>query len=153
MQAKKTKQEVAVQYCEHLLKTLISNVDGPKIWTEGVMKTVRECVHTINSHPDRFPYIVGDHMPDGSMFIDNEQRGGKMPALTNDYIAAISECRALDFDEYPVLQIVAKPKRHFEETTNSGKTSNTHFTHLRLCDGSNDVITGRLSMHLSHEGK
>ena len=27
-----------------------------------------------------------------------------------------------------------------------------HFTHLRLHDGSNDIITGQFSMHIAHDG-
>jgi hypothetical protein len=53
----------------------------------------------------------------------------------------------------PVLQVVAPPKREFEGSARKNKESCIHFTKLRVCDGSKDVILVRLSMHLASDGK
>lgn len=147
------RQNANVDYCEHLLKTLTSTRDGPEIWKDGSMKKVRECIALIRAHPDLFPSVPGDHMPDDTVFSDGKDGGGGTPTITQEYIATIATLGDLDLEEYPILQVAARPTRNFEENGRQGKTAYTHFTHLLLRDGSNDVITGRLNMNLSHEGK
>ena len=79
------------------------------------------------------------------------QNNEKIPALTINYISSIAEFKELDDSELPILQVVSS-KMDFEESSRSNKDCYIHFTHLRLCDGSKDVMTGRLSMHLVHDG-
>jgi len=57
----------------------------------------------------------------------------------------------LDFGTLPVLQVVAS-KMTSELSTMLKKRNSINFTHLHLRDGSNDVITGRLAMHIAHDG-
>ena len=76
-----------------------------------------------------------------------------MLALTTKYIASIAAFKELDFDVPPVLQVVAS-KMKLEVSAMLKKKFSIHFTHLRLRDGSDDIITRRLSMHMhiAHDG-
>ena len=153
MVAMKEKQDEAVEYCEHLLRMLTTNTDGPDMWREKEFKGIRECVQVIKAQPQQFPPLRGDNMPDGSSFSNEEGVVVNPRPLTVGYISGLAKFQELD-EENPVLQVVsAKPKSHFETTTSGKKTGTTHFTHLRLRDGTNDVMTGRLSMHLAHDGR
>ena len=153
MAAEQAKYTETIDHCAHLLKTLTTNSAGPNLWRESELKTIRECVLYIKARPEEFPPIHGDHMPDGSSFSGDGGKDGNIPALTADYITSIAEFRDLDFEQYPILQVIAKPNFHLEKNAHRSNSSHTHFTHLRLRDGSNDVMTGRLSMHLAHDGK
>ncbi len=39
-----------------------------------------------------------------------------------------------------------------EELTGGSKSNSAYMAHLRLCDGSKDVMVGHLPMHFAHEG-
>jgi len=95
---------------------------------------------------------VGDQLPDGSIFtVVDATEDIKMPALTTKYIASIATFKELDFEVPLVLQVVAS-KMTLEVSAVIKKKNSIHFTHLRLRDGSNNIITGRLSMYIAHEG-
>ena len=156
MKAGLDRQSTTIGHCEHLLKSLTLRRDGPEIWKDGSMKTIRECIALITSHPESFPALQGDHIPEESLFSDeeDEQGGGETHSLTSGFIAAIAGSGDLDLNDYPILQVAAPPARKFEQNTGGGNNvSHTHFTHLRLCDGSGDQIVGRLNLNLSHAGK
>ena len=55
MVAMKEKQDEAVEYCEHLLRMLTTNTDGPDMWREKEFKGIRECVQVIKAQPQQFP--------------------------------------------------------------------------------------------------
>ena len=145
-----------IEFCEHVMKALARGAQGPNLWGREDFKTIRECVGAIASRPDLYHPLMGDKLPDVTLPGEQENDGGgghgrKNPSLTTNYISSIAEYKDLDA-KLPILQVVSTPNMDFEEFSRKGKSTNIHFTHLRLCDGSNDVMTGRLSMHLAHEG-
>jgi hypothetical protein len=146
------KQRVSVEHCSHVLSVLTKNTSGPEFWLREEYKKIRESMEVLRSNPKAFPPVVGDQLPDGSIFTGADiESYTKMPALSTKYIASIAAFAELNFEELPVLQVVSS-KMNTELSTTLKKKTSIHFTHLRLRDGSNDVITGRLSMHISHEG-
>ena len=109
-------------------------------------------MEVIKSHPAQFLPVVGDQLPDGTIFSQSEvEEEMKPPALTSSYISAIATFKELSSDMAPILQVVTS-KMTAEASARLKKKNNIHFTHLRLRDGSNDVITARLSMHIAHDG-
>ena len=52
----------------------------------------------------------------------------------------------------PVLQVVSKTMALEGSTGGNGHTNMIHFTNLRVCDGSGDVMLARLSMQIAHDG-
>ena len=74
------------------------------------------------------------------------------PTLTPNYVSSIATYKNVGFIDHPVLQLTALPVMEFEGNTNGSNSNKTHFTHLRLRDGSDDQMIGRLSVHLAHEG-
>jgi len=91
-------------------------------------------------------------LPDGFIFtVADATEDVKMPALTSKYISSIATFGELDFEIPPVLQVVAS-KMSLEASSVMKKKNSIHFTHLRLRDGNNNIITARLSMHIAHEG-
>lgn len=107
----------------------------------------------LKANPEKYPAIIADQLPDASTFSVNEEEAKNL-SLTANYISAIAEYNDLEYAESPTLQVV-EAFMDYEETSNSSnkKTNSIHFTHLRLCDGSRDVMKGHLSMHLAHDGK
>jgi len=115
-------------------------------------KPIRESFEVLRSNREQFSPVVGDQLPDGSIFsVADEMEDVKMPTLTSKYIATIATFGELDFEIPPILQVVGS-KMSLEASSVLKKKNSIHFTHLRLCDGSNDIITARLAMHISHEG-
>jgi len=115
-------------------------------------KPIRESFEVLRSHPQQFSPVVGDQLPDGSIFtVADATEDVKIPTLTSKYIASIATFGELDFEISPVLQVVAS-KMSLEASSVIKKKNSIHFTHLRLRDGSNDVITEQLSMHIAHKG-
>ena len=106
----------------------------------------------MNSHPKQFSPVIGDQLPDRSICCQvdiNEDM--KPPALTSSHIISIATFKELQPDLLPILQMVSS-KMSSESSSMLKKKNSIHFTHLRLRDSSNDVITGRLSMHVAHAG-
>ena len=70
-------------------------------------------------------------------------------------LAAIASDQSLEsFGDTPILQVVSSDMKFESNSPYQGSVSSkTHFTHLRLADGSNDQIVGRLRMQLAFEGK
>jgi len=127
-----------------VLSVLTRSKNGPEFWLREEYKPIRECFEVMRSHPAQFSPVVGDQLPDRSIFTEvdsNEER--KLPGLTTKYISSIAAFEELDFGTLPVLQVVAS-KMTSELSTMLKKRNSIHFTHLRLRDGSNDLITERL---------
>jgi len=146
---KLTKQAESLEHCIHVLKVLTRSQKGPEFWEREDYKGIRECLQVIKSQPDRFPIKFGDRLPDGSVFSNERGDVINIPALTDKYISSIATFKPLGFAEYPILQVVSV-KMYEEGSSNTKDSAKVHLTHLRLCDGSKDVMTGRLPMHLSH---
>ena len=141
-----------MDHCGHVLSVLTRGAGGPKSWLRPEYKQIRECVEVIKSHPAQFLPAVGDQLPDGSIFRQsNDDEEMKPPALTTSYISSIATFKELSSDLVPILQVITS-KMTAESSSRLKKKNSTHFTYLRLRDGSNDVIMGRLSMHIAHEG-
>ena len=102
----------------------------------------------IRSYPEKFCPVMGDKMPDNCEFPGEDQNN---LALRPNCVSSISDFKELDNFVSPTLQVI-KSKMDWEESTKSKKVNSLHFTHLRLCDGSKDVMMGRLSMQLAHSG-
>ena len=95
--------------------------------------------------------MIGDVLPDGSIFEEGQAHQLQNPELSENYISSIATFKDITEEKDPILQVVSS-SMEFEHSKNGNKSSSIHFTHLRLCDGSGDVMNGRLSMHLAHEG-
>ena len=102
----------------------------------------------MQAHPENYPPLIGDKMPDSYESFSGEQ---KNPALTTNYISSLAEFKPLEESLLPTLQVLSS-NMDFETSLRGGDVNSLHFTHLSLRDGSNDVMTGRLSMHLAHRG-
>ncbi|KAL7535734.1 hypothetical protein ACHAWF_015063 [Thalassiosira exigua] len=148
--AQRVHQAELMGYCVHVLKSLACKPEGPELWERADFREIRECVSVIKSLPGKFPPMHGDRLPDGSLFTGQKT---PTPSLTPGYIEAISDFKDMTSFEFPILHVVAEPKMSYEESRNKKSINAVHFTHLRLRDGSNDVIVGRLSMSLAHDGK
>ena len=141
-----------MEHCRHVLLVLTCSKSRPQFWLRDEYKPIQECLEVMKSHPAKLSTVVGDQLPDGSIFTEvdanNEQ---KLPALTSKYIASIAAFEELDFKTLPVLKVVSS-KITSELSTILKKRNSIRFTHLRIRDGSNNVITGRLSMHIARKG-
>ena len=153
MGQKKGRSNKLLQCCGHVMKTLVGKSSGPEMWLRKEFKEIRECVAVLRTNPDKYPPVFGNDLPDGSNVWGEELRGGrKNPSLTEGYVAAIAQFRDLSAFDYPILQVVEDPCMAFENTTHRSNNNSMQFTHLRVRDGSNNVMMSRLSMHLAHEG-
>ena len=103
----------------------------------------------IKSPPGKFPLVVGDQLTVGSIFSAN---ASKIPALTPKFAASIAQFQDLESFKRPMLQVVGDPNMKFEVSSSSGRTNSSHFTHICVRDGTKDVMTGCLSVHLVHGG-
>jgi len=126
------KQRESMDHCGHVLRVLTPNAGGPKFWLRPAYKQIRECVEVIKSHPAQFLPVVGDQLPDGSIFNKtNEDEEMKPPALTNSYISSIATFKELSLDLAPILQLVTS-KMTTKASSMLKKKNYIHFTHLRL---------------------
>ena len=146
------KQRESMEHCNHVLSVLTRNVSGPEFWLRPEYKQIRQCIEVFKSHPHQFKPVIGDELPDGSIFCEDDSNDGlKLPALTSSYILSIATFKDLPSDLLPIMQVVSS-KMTTETSSMKQKRNNIHFTHLRLRDGSNDVIIARLSMNVAHDG-
>ena len=149
LKSKLTTMGENVGVCTHVLNLLQVK---PHLWKRDEFKDIREAVEVIKSRPADFPSIMGDAMPDGSTVSHQTENGGKTPALTANYIRSIAHYKDLNFDVNPTLQVVSAELKNENQTTKERKTITSNVTHLRLCDGSKDVVVGRLPIHRSQDG-
>ena len=151
LNAKKKKFMKEVECAENILKKLTSDPNKKQLWNKPVFKVVRQEIAVIASHPEIYQPLPGDTLPDNSMAVEIER---KRPSLTSNFISDIAKFKEVSegLDASPVMQVVALPSMNLEESSRSNKSSHIHFTHLRIRDGSNNVMLGRLSMHLAHDG-
>ena len=134
--------------CRHVLKLLEAK---PQLWKRAEFKEIRESVEVIKSRPTIYSSMMGDAMPDGSPVPCQTENRGKTPTLTTNYIRSIAHYQDLNFDANPTLQVVAVELKN-EDQAKEKKTITSNVTHLRLCDGSKDVVVGRLPIHRSQDG-
>ena len=86
LQGVATKQRDSVDHCVHVLKTLTNN---PIFWGRPEFKEVRECLAVIRCHPENFPHVLGDQLPDNTTLSSGNQQ--KRPESTTNYISLIAE--------------------------------------------------------------
>ena len=92
-------------------------------------KPIRESFEVLRSNREQFSPVVGDQLPDGSIFsVADATEDVKMPALTSKYIATIATFGELDFEIPPVLQVVGS-KMSLEASSVIKKKNSIHFTH------------------------
>ena len=149
-----SKQMASIEHCQRVLKVFTTNPMGAEFWKRGEYKMIRECLEVMKSHPEKYSPIMGDKMPDGSYVGEGNSDDAKTstPGLTPNYIVSIATHKDLGFADSPVLQVVSRPKMEFEGNSNANHSNKLHFTNLRLRDGNDDIMIGRLSMHLAHDG-
>ena len=95
-------------------------------------KPIRESFEVLKSHPHQFSPVVGDQLPDGSIFtVEGAKEDIKMLALPTQYIASIITFKELDFDIPPVLQVVASEMK-LQVSALIKKKNSIHFTHICL---------------------
>jgi hypothetical protein len=124
----------------------------PSLWPLPQFKEVRECIQVLKTNPEQYSPVLGDCLPDGLDHPIGNEPTSEHIALTQKYISDIAEYRDINAELSPILQVVSTKMSYEENKQHKKKTNAIHFTHLRLCDGSNDVIVCRLSMHLAHDG-
>ena len=85
------KQRDSINHCSHILKLLSRSQSGPEFWLREKYKSIRESFEVLRSRPHQLLPVVGDHLPDGSIFtVVDATEDMKMPALTTKYIASIA---------------------------------------------------------------
>ena len=141
--------------CAHVLHLLTADPQKKDFWERKEFKLIRQEIAVIQSQPELYVPVCGDILPDHSVASGGEdETAHKTPALTQGYIKAIASFKEWnEDDELPILQVSSAPDMSMEQSSRKSKSSHIHMTHLRLCDGSNDEMVGRLSMHLAHDGK
>lgn len=143
---KRKRIDESIEHCTHVLSVLLQK---PEMWCHPTFRTVRECIQVMKANPQQFPPVIGDNTPDGTAYSDNNAVSGRSHLLRP--VTFIAQYKDVDVALSPILQVVSATMK-YESSTEGKKSNSIHFTHLRLCDGSNDVMVGRLSMHISHEG-
>jgi hypothetical protein len=145
------KQRESIEHCLHVLNILN---DRPQLWPRPEFKAIRDSVSFIRINTDLFPSIAGDIVPDAR----DTDILGKTPfvndhALTKNYVRRLANNISVNEVASPIFQVASSQKK-FEVTTAhriAGKNS-IHFTHLRLLNGSGDVMVERCNMNLAHDG-
>ena len=151
IELKLAKQEESIAHTEHVLKVLTSTPKGSKVWDRPEMQNIRELVEVIRSNPQIYHLRVGDHLPDGSIVDQDED--AKIPAPTTNYVKMTAAGESvIEYAPTPVLQVVSKNMALEGSTGGNNHTNMIHFTNLRVCDGSGDVMLARLSMQIAHDG-
>ena len=146
-------RNVSIEHTQRVLKMFTTTQDGPDFWKKKEYKMIRECLADIQARPGDFPPMMGDTLPDGGVFEGGDTGDDtNTPSLTTNYVSSIARYKDLDYADRPILHVAAPPIMDFEQSNSAKGLNSVHFTHLRLRDGSDDVMTGRLSMHLAHEG-
>ena len=140
------KQQEHIEHCQHLLSVLEHR---PPLWTKPEFKQIRESISFIHANPDKFPPIVGDCLPD---VVDDRRDNAKSPVtLTKEFVSRIAGNQCVAHIDAPIFQVVSTRKK-FEVSVSKIEKNSIHFTHLRILDGSGDVMVGRLNMNLAHDG-
>ena len=133
---------------EHILSIVL---EKPTLWPRPEFKRVRECIQAMKSNPQRFSPIIGDNIPDRSASPDTSKTSHDSSSLSELYVAGIASYKEVDVGLSPILQVVSATMAH-ENNAEGKKTNSIHMTHSRLRDGSNDVMVGRLTMNITHDG-
>jgi len=142
-------QETILKHTNHMLKVLMEREDSQQIWERKECKLIRERIEMIKCQPIKYHLLSGDQCPE---FCDANMSASSHSTsltLTNKFIQSIANFQ--DVEDRPVLQIVSI-KMDFEQSTKDKKSNSVHFTHARVCDGSQDVMVARFAMNLAHDG-
>jgi hypothetical protein len=140
------KQQEHIEHCQHLLNVLEHR---PPLWMKREFKQIRESIYIIHAHPDLFPPIGGDIVPD---VFDDRRSDAKTPtSLTKEYVSSIASNQCVANVDALIFQVVSTRKK-FEVSVSKIEQNAIHFTHICLLDGSGDVMVGRLNMNLAHDG-
>jgi hypothetical protein len=146
---KKQRIMESIDHCQHVLNVLTQK---PDFWGHKEYKRIRECISYFKAHPEMCPSVPGDMLPDAPSDIDNDSRcTPTSPTLTTKYVSSLASYQSLDINLKPIFQVISI-KMDFEESSKSNKKNSIHFTHIRIIDGSGDVMIGRCAMNIAHEG-
>ncbi len=132
-----------------MLKVLTEREDSQQIWERKECKLIREKIEMIKCQPSKYHLLSGDNSPVVREDNSTSLLPSKHPALTDNFIKSIANFE--EVPDQPVLQIVSV-KMDFEQSTRDKKSNSVHFTHARICDGSQDVMVGRFAMNLAYDG-
>ena len=128
IEMKLKKQRESMEHCNHVLSVLTRNVSGPEFWLRPEYKQIRQCIEVFKSHPHQFKPVIGDELPDGSIFSDDDGNEGlKLPALTLSYILSIATFKDLPSDLLPIMQVVSSK---MTTETSSMKQKRNYVHHL-----------------------
>jgi hypothetical protein len=140
------RQQEHIEHCQHLLSVLEHR---PLLWTKPEFKQIRESISFVHANPDKFPPIVGDGLPDVN---DDRCDNAKSPVtLTKEFVSCIAGNQFVAHIDAPIFQVVSTRKR-FKMSVSKIEKNYIHFNHLRILDGSGDVMVGLLNMNLAHDG-
>ncbi|KAL3777231.1 hypothetical protein HJC23_007131 [Cyclotella cryptica] len=142
-------QETILKHSDHMLKVLTKREDSQQIWERKECKLIRKRIEMIKCQPFKYHLLSGNHSPVVRDDTSTSLLHAKTFALTDKFIQSIANFQ--DVQDQPVLQIVSI-KMDFEQSTRDKKSNSVHFSHARICDGSQDVMVGRFAMNIAHDG-
>ena len=122
----------------------------PDIYNNIHLRPLRQFCEYRDSHRDKFPGVI-----EGSFPLDPTNGGNIGVKLTPQYIKAIAEYDDTSHLPNHVLQVVS-PTTTFKaspfKTTYDQPQQPVKVTHLRLMDGCNNTMLGRLAINITDEG-
>ena len=123
----------------------------PDIYNNTHLRPLREFCEYRYSHRDKFTGVI-----EGTMPLQPNHGGNVLVELTPCYIKAIAEYDDTSNLRNPVLQVVSATTSFkatpFKNTYDKPQQP-VKVTHLRLMDGCNNTMLGRLAINITDEGK
>ena len=108
IEMKLKKQQESMEHCNHVLSVLTQNTSGPQFWLRPEYKQIRQCIEVFKFHPHKFSPVIGDELPDGSIFSEDDGYDViKLPVLTSSYILSIATYKELPSDLLSIMQVVS----------------------------------------------
>ena len=124
----------------------------PSVYHDLEFKDLREFCEYRDVHRNLFPPLMGDTPP-----LQPTTGGVHSIKLTSGYIKAIACCGDTSFALSPILQVVSTTtslnKPPFGKTVFGKSQQSVKITHLRLLDGDNNTMLGRLAINITDKGK
>jgi hypothetical protein len=65
---KRKRIDESIEHCTHVLSVLLQK---PELWCLSTFKLVRECLQMMKANPQQFSPVVGDNIPDGKAYSDD----------------------------------------------------------------------------------
>ena len=123
----------------------------PSIYNSAMMAPLRQFCEYRDNHRSLFTGLIGEA---SSLHPVN---GGEVTVeATLSYIAVIADCGDTDTFSQPILQVITAEtsfhKSKFKVTYDKPQ-QHVKVTHVRLLDGDNNVMMGRLAINITDEGK